>query len=360
SKPIVFDISLTLLNDTGTILKEYSVAKIWELLNRIEDACIAVSSPQKTAETEVTPTGYSMPGIWIDDADEGRSRFWIFPENKLMAFCYTESDSGWVMAPYEFAFFCRRGEKDFDDSCVFITARGNEQIINNADSIMDQSEIVSATFICSGKDDNGLIGKISFSPESGECPEWFDWRSFRRLHKNGRLHSRFMRIVSDIYNPASPLSVLFHNTAPFLTDEMDCLIGVDNDYIYLWDAPQPDRFVLRCDVEDAERFWYEPVYHVGRPGGNLREAVMGPQHPMYILPRFTDLDKHISERHRRFAEACRNVTIDSQITIYHTPRHPQGILCFNNFSVVFPLDDDCAELKQYGVVKVTDRSQLFE
>lgn len=358
-KPIVFDVTLTLLNnDTAELAAGYSVAKMWELLNRIEDACVAVSSPQMTADTEIAPTGYTMPGIWVDDKDEGQSRFWIFPENKLMAFCYQRSGCEWVMKPYEFVFYRRNGERGFQDSCLFATARGNEQIINNG-GVMQPSEVVTAAYSLYDSDEYAPFGEIFFRPESGDAPPWFDWHSFRRLPSDDERHTRFIQVIADIYDTATPLSMFFRNTAPFLTDEMDALIAIDNEYIYVSDAPAPDRFVLRCDMEDGEHFWYEPVYHSSKPAGNLRNIVVTEEHPLYILPRFSDMDNPVSERHRRFAEACRNTDINSQITIYHTPKHPQGLLCFNNFSVIFPLADDCEELKRYGVMKITRRDDIF-
>ncbi|MBD5249940.1 MAG: hypothetical protein HDS56_02025 [Barnesiella sp.] len=356
-KPIVFDVTLSLLGKDRHLAEEdYSVARIWEVVSRIEDACIAVSSPQKTAETEVAPSGYTMPGIWVDDADEGRSRFWIFPENKLMAFCYTLSDGGWVLSPYEFVFYRHGGRSGFENYCIFVTTRGNRQIINNG-GMMEPTEIVSAGYACGEKDEYGLFGEIEFEIESGEAPRWFDWRAFRRLPSAHPLHERFMQVISDVYDPASPHSCLFSNAGAFLTDELDALTAIDNDYIYVSDLPAPDRYVMRCDRDDSERFWYEPVFRTVKAAGSLRDIEISPRHPLYILPR--RCSHPVSERHRRFAEACQNINIDSQITIYHTAAHPAGVLCFNNFSIVFPLDDDCAELKRYGVVCITDRSELF-
>lgn len=350
-KPMVFEVTLNILSRAvDELADDCTPAQLWATLNAIEQACLAVSSPQMTADSSVTPSGYSMPGIWVDDADEGRSRFWIFPENKLMAFCYEQSGCEWVMKPYEFVFYSHAGEEGFAEFCLFVTARGNEQAID-CDGVMQPSEAVSCSYDCG---DDLPFDEISFSPERSEIPAWMDWRSFRRLPAGDPLHTRYSRVVADIYNPASPLSRLYRNSAPFLTDSLDSLIAIDNDYIYLSDLPAPSRFTLSLDPE-GEYYRYEPVYH-RRPAMNLREVEISPEHPLYILPR--RCDKPTSERHRRFIEACRNTTMDSQVTIYHTRRHPGGILCFNNFSILFPLDDDLAELTRYGAVKVSHRSEL--
>ncbi|MDE6485664.1 MAG: hypothetical protein K2L14_09780 [Duncaniella sp.] len=357
-KPQVFDIALSILSgDMKELVADWSVARIWEMLSRIENACVTVSSPQKTADAGVNPVGYIMPGIWIDDADGGKSRFWIFPENKIMAFCY-ECIGGyeWVMRPYEFVFYQRTGEQEFEDFCVITTARGNEQIIEQG-GVMDPDQMVTASYTLGRNNGFTYFGKISFTPLTVDAPSWMNWHSFRRLRPGSELHTRYSSLIADLYNPASPLSRFFRNAAPFLTDELNALVAIDNDYIYLSDLQMPDRYEMRCDVANDERYWYEPVYRTAPKGTNLRDIEISEEHPLYILPRFADRFK--SDRHRRFAEACRNTDIGSQITIYHTGSNPRRVLCFNNFSIVFPLTDDYAELLGYGVERITRRSDLL-
>lgn len=356
-KPGVFDISLEQLRqDEVKGYENYSIARLWNMLNTIEDACIAVSSPQKLAETNTEITGYSMPGIWVDDADRGKSRFWIFPENKFMAFCYQKSGAAWELIPYEFSFYSQRGDNDMDDTCIFITAKGNEQVIDDG-GIMQSTEIVPAKYHLGEADEYGSFGKISFEIETRCCPEWFNWHSFKRLPRASTLHQRFMHLSTNIYNPESPHSHLFRNTAPFLTDALDALVATDGDFLYVSDLPKPDKYILRCDKDDNERFWYEPYYKNGEPSRNLRNLVISSEHPLYIIPGYFNLDKHTTERKRRFAEAVMNTELSNQVTIYHTSRHPRGVLCFNNFSVTFPLDN--GELESYGVEIITDRKEFF-
>lgn len=356
-KPGVFDISLEQLRqDEVKGYESYSIARLWNMLNTIEDACIAVSSPQKIAETNTEITGYSMPGIWIDDADQGKSRFWIFPENKIMAFCYQKSGAAWELIPYEFTFFSQRGDDDIDDKCMLITARGNEQVVDDG-GIMQSSEIVAAKYQLGEADGYGSFGEITFEIETGSCPKWFNWHSFKRLPRTSTMHKRFMQIAADIYNPESPHSLLFSNTAPFLTDALDALVATDVDYLYVSDLPKPDKFILRCDSDDKGRFWYEPYYKDGEPSRNLRSLLISAEHPLYIIPGFYDLDKHTDEHKHRFAEAAMNTELRNQVTIYHTSRHPGGVLCFNNFSMTFPIDT--GELESYGVEIITDRKEFF-
>lgn len=357
-KPAVFDISLEQLRQmvVGNF-EDYSIARVWELLNRIEDACIAVSSPQKTADTNIEITGYSMPGICVDDADRGKSRFWIFPENKFMAFCYQQTGPVWELIPYELAFFRPENDDEIGDNCIFVTAKGNEQIINSGEW-MQPDEIVFATYRLGEADSNGSFSKIEFEAETGSTPRWFDWRSFKRLSKGETLYRQFKQAVTDIYNPASPHSLLFCNTTPFLTDSLDSLVATDNDYLYISDLPRPEKFILKSYEGDGDRFWYEPSYSNAEPGRSLRDLVVSETHPLYIIPRFIDIDEKKPDLHRRFAEAVLNTDLSNQITIYRTSRRPEGILCFNNFSLMIPLTTDVIE--KFGIEVITDKKEFFK
>lgn len=357
-KPAVFDISLEQLRQmVAGNFEDYSIARVWELLNRIEDACIAVSSPQKTADTNTEITGYSMPGIWVDDADRGKSRFWIFPENKFMVFCYHKAGAGWQLTPYEFTFFRPKNDDEIGDNCIFVTAKGNEQIINSGE-LMQPDEIVFATYHLGEADDYGSFGEIEFEAETGSTPWWFDWRRFKRLSKGGARYRHFKQAVTDIYNPASPHSLLFCNTAPFLTDSLDSLVATDNDYLYISDLPRPEKFILKSYEGDGDRFWYEPSYSKAEPGRSLRNIVVSETHPLYIIPRFIDIDEKKPDLHRRFAEAVLNTNLSNQITIYRTSRRPEGILCFNNFSLMIPLSTDVIE--KFGIEVITDKKEFFK
>lgn len=364
-KPMIFDITLKKLQEVEAHgLSHYSVAEIWDMLDNIENACLATASPQRASDAEVTMAGYSMPGIWVDDSDEGRSRFWIFPENKLMAFCYRSNGAGWQLVPYEFVFFCSNNGDDFSESCTFATAKGNDDIIGKSDAMTEASEIVSTSYVtdCIAENDE-LFDKISFTIQSGNTPEWMDWHSFRRLDAADPLHARYMKVVKDIYDPESTQSLLFENVGALLTDAMNSLIAVDNEYLYVSDMPRPERFILICDKAKGYRFTYEPVFGKQPEVTGLRNAIVSEEHPLYLLPRdFPEPEnqtdkKHIKERERLFKEACRNMDFGDQISIYRSPRYKRGNLCFNRFSLLFSLDEE--EIEKYGALRITKPAELF-
>lgn len=360
--PLAFDVvTRTLQQYARADFEDFTPAVAWGLLRAVEKSCVSVSSPQKGTESELTATGLSMPGIWVDDADDGTSRFWVFPENKLMAFCYKLKDGCWSLIPYEFVVLKEKGGDDFTETCVFVTPAGNRQILSGGSGMMQQSETVCASYeYYRDNDEFDLFSTISFVVESGERPEWMDWNSFTRLSRSDLRHNVFMQSLSDIYDPASPIHFLFNNVAPFMTDVLDSLIGMDNNFLYISDRPAPDGQRLICDEEDGERFWYDPLFRSVRQTANLRNVVISEEHPLYVVPRFTRRDLPMPKRQLSFVEAVENTDMESQITIYHTPQHPEGILCFNRFSLLFPLDDKAAELRSYGVKRLTDRGQFFQ
>lgn len=354
-KPLAFDTSIEYIDQSELSgFRDYTIARIWHLLDSVEDACLALSSPQKASDSKTEFSGYSMPGIWVDDTDEGRTRFWIFPENKLMAFCYQKYyHDEWHLIPYEFAFLKNKNKNAFSDSCLFISAEGNRQILSDAHGVMSPSEAVLLSYRCGLPDyEYGTFSSINFEFEAGKRPLWYDWNSFTRLYSDDPRNIEFLQVISDIYNPDTIPHMLFKNAGPFMTDSVDAIIGMDNDFLYVSDMSSPAFFLLTQYKEAEGQFWYEPRFLV-HP--NLRNVIISDKHPLYIVPRTARLDHPLNERHRRFAEAVANIGINDQVTICRTEFGKEGILVFNKFSQVFRL----SELEAFGVVRITHRSQLW-
>ncbi len=356
-KPVIYEITIRALERMRP--EDYTAAVMWEMLNRIEDSCIAVASPQGAADSGMGASGYSMPGIWVDDADGGRSRFWVFPENMLMAFCFSRRGGEWEMDPMEFIFMGREDEGEDGLTCSFITARGNEQILNGDTGIVDPTEVVTADFGTEWNADNGEMESISFEPLSGDAPLWMDWKEFRRLPRSDGRLARFREVIAGIYTPGGRLSAGFRNRGWFMTDIVDALIALDGEYLYVSARPAASRYLLRPVKDSGESYEYV-ADSAGSGTASLRDITISEEYPLYLLPRRGSTPDHMPARRRRFVEACRNTGIDSQVTVYHTPRHPRGILCFNKFSVTFALDDGGEEIISYGAIKITDRKDFFK
>lgn len=336
-KPMIFDVVLDELHRTT---EPISIVDLWEKTDRIENACVAVSSPQKAADVRMRPNGFSMPGIWVDDADDGETRFWIFPENKYMAFCYERDGQAWRLSPYEFVFFISDSDDHSDDYCVMVTARGNEQVIESG--VMQPSEAVSASYKLNGD-------VIRFRLKSWQAPAWFNWHYFCRLQEDDTRNSLFRQVIADVYDSNSPHSMLFSNLGSLLTDTIDALVAMDMECLYIYDGPIPKRFAL---ISDDGRYYYCPTAASSR---SLRSIDISAKHPLYIVPRFLNLDAPMSERQRAVAEVAMNTNLSNQVTIYRTASHPDGLLCFNYFSTSIPL----SEASTFGLKKVTSRYDFW-
>ncbi|MDE7160960.1 MAG: hypothetical protein K2O24_09005 [Muribaculaceae bacterium] len=365
SVPVIFNIIMEDLEQKAADMDdpaeraECSVARFWYMLSRIEDACRFVSSPQHISDSRISNDGYIMPGIWVDDHDEGRTRFWIFPDNKLMAFCYHDTGRGWQLEPFEFGFPTSQEDDEPGGVCVIATSEGNRQMIESLKGNMRQSEIVSASYDLDDEEKYWPFGKISFKCHTREHPEWFDWTCFRRLAGDDIRHGGFKEVLKDIYDPESPQSVLLSNIGDFMTDAENALVAIDREFIYVTASVSKCRYILTCrDTDNGERYRYEPASGGGVEDLNLLNVEISEDAPLYLLPRFRKPENRLSASRLRFAEAVRNVDLEHQITIYPMRKCPGGVLCLNNFSLMIPLEPEV--LKEYGIRKIVSREELLK
>ncbi len=360
-KPVLFDDTIILLQTLAESdiedeqMKKYTPAWFWRKLDSLENVTITTSSPQAAAETHVIPIGYRMNGIWIDDKDYGKTRFWIFPDNKLMAFCYVYDNPEWKLVPYEFCFYGTEYDDTVDDICIFASHLGNEQLLTHSESIADKGEIICLNFEKNQIDENGDYSEIRFYSDTDNIPEWCDWRNFRKLLPDENQYDRFMNALKSIYDPNSSESRLFDNICPLLTDALNCLVAVDLEYLYVSDIRKPDRFAMTCRDKDEEIFSYDHYYNHGEPKVNLLELEISPEQPLYLIPRFNNPSDRRDDRYRNFCEAVAETQLGHQITIYHNPKKGKSLLCFNKFSLVFEL----SELEAYGVRRYTSRERFL-
>lgn len=352
SKPLIFDSVLDALRSAEADTSHCTPLWFWNLLNTIEDSCMSAASPARFAESMLGFTGYSMSGIWIDNKDEGQNRFWIFPENKFMAFCYSRADGNWVLTPYEFCFYSKKYESEIDDICTFVTAKGNRQILSSPYCTMDNQEIVTAYYELGSKDAYGSFGEIRFESEAKEIPSWFDWNSFSRLQPFDERFALFSKLLSDLYDSNSPYSVLFSNVAPFITDSVDCLIAIDNDYIYVSDIRKPDIWLLKRDMDGSDMYWYLP-YYKKEPPRNLINLEVSEDNPVYLFPRNVVSEFSIPDKYKKLFEAVDNTEIGDQISIYQLNESSRKMICLNRFSCIYAIDDLLRDLGRFGVRRLS-------
>ncbi|MCM1522748.1 MAG: hypothetical protein NC039_08880 [Muribaculaceae bacterium] len=364
-----------------------TVARAWEVIDEIADSIRLLESAEELAETRVVSDGYAMHGIWVDDRDDGLDRFWIFPDNKLMAFCYSREGTQWHLQPYEFCFYRRDYENEFSDICAMVTARGNYQVLRGGS--IGKDEMVFLNYELSHDDhDNEELTGIRFASETGMYPAWMTWRSFNRLPKGDKLYREYRAVLDRIYNPESEmLSEPIKNIASWLTDAIGCLTAVDYDYLYISArfGTTPHFLTTEPDGQDA---W---LYLARDDGEYLRQSLraieVSDEQPLYLIPRsqeiFADTDKGFEVKelvrkslnedshndtpaemarrkalaYRVFKECACLTELGDQITIYNAgPRREDAVLCFNRFSKTFLL----STLADYGVVRITSRQEFFE
>lgn len=340
--PLIFDFALDRLYKKFYELEEgatsaVSTAWLWNILNEIEDELMRVASPQRYSSSDLKVTGLSMPGIWVDDHDRGKSRFWVFPQNKHMAFCYSRRQGRWSLTPYEFCFY-RNNDGVWAPYCGVATARGNNRVIERECDKVPDSELASVDFKTEDIDEGGNFHRLSFLSDGGKFPGWFDWRSFRRLPDTGLDFRRFKEALEEIYEPGSFQGARFVNEGWRFTDVVNALVGIDGDYLYVSDFVARANFRLTYEIEDGMGyFWYDGE-SIGKPSGrNLLTIEISERQPLYAIPRPEAIPDSLSGEERLLAEASSATKPGDQITVY-TATDGRKQLCFNSLGAIFPLE----------------------
>lgn len=354
SKPLVFEQVLAILNDVRS-QADYTIctpAWFWALLSSIVHSCAITDSPTLLADSMLEVAGYSMPGIWIDDCDNGNNRFWIFPENKYMAFCYSQEGESWTLTPFEFCFYSSKHPHEISDICVFVTAKGNRQLLATPTVPVDPKELATMEYIIRNRDKDGRFREISFRPITATDSANFNWNKFTRLHSDDKSFEKYTHILDQLYEPSSPLSALLTNAAPVMTDALNCLIAIDADYIYISDIRRPEKFTIEKDHTVCEAYNYNARYR-SQPPRNLMNLEISGQHPLYLLPRNAESRGHVPNNYKRLIQAIDNTDIQDQITIYQTSSTTPKLLCFNRFSCIYDIDALLRDLSHLGANCIT-------
>ncbi|MCH5235615.1 MAG: hypothetical protein J1E16_09985 [Muribaculaceae bacterium] len=325
-------------------------------------------------------------GIWIDESDLGKSRFWIFPINLRMIFCYSFEYGSWHLNVHE-------AISDYDDE--------NEEYVL---TIISPEE--SKNGILNGKLSSESIHemRVNYSDESGEYleklefhhlnqrPQWFDFDSMMRLDSSSELHTRFLEIINKLYNlPPLGISLPLINPSAWMTDASNCLIGMDEKYIYL-----KDKGIVRHILKIAENLEGEYYQYLPIPSKNQWSSLFGikisDESPLYIISRneadYPDMDpkdeikkmidspieiidkpkisesqdyayilRREAETYRRFKEAVFSTPFPGEITIYAILDKDKEYkkICFNKCGVIVDLDK---AISLYGMKKITSLDEI--
>lgn len=364
--------------------KEYPLppAALWGMLNNVSCDLEVNSSPAELLDSHVETDGYVMRGIWVDDAKNNQNRFWVFPNNKLMAFCFYLKNGEWILNPYEFVFTKLEHEYEFDNICLMATAKGNEQAITSGK--INEEELVRLKYELGDRDEEGRFQTIRFELESGsDYPYWMNWRSFRRLPFDHQLAKEYKAIIDKIYNGSEMLRCCdYRNIGSWVTDSPDCLVCLDSEFLYLSDiALEKNGYLELINAgEDYPLYDYYVRFAKKDPVFNIFGLEISEDQPMYVISRnpmfYAGLDETLNRkslvkvfhnreernaflrRYEDFKETVMGTEFSDQLTIYKNLRgNFPAILCFNKISRTFIIDEI---LEWFGVRKFTSREAMVK
>ena len=375
-------VALDALKDPEMDDESFPTAALWGMLRNVAFDLQSNSSPAELLDSHVELNGYAMRGIWVDDSPAEHRRFWVFPNNKLMAFCYSFRNREWILKPYEFAFYKLEYEYEFADTCVMATVKGNEQGLLKGK--IEENELVRLSYELEDRDEEGRFQTIRFAPESGsDYPYWMDWRSFRRLPLEDSLTVEYAEVIEAIYRGTEMFNDFgFRNIAPWLTDSQDCLVGLDCDFIYLVDFALDRKGYLEKISGKGEYLLYDYCvdFSMRNKGFGLFGVEISEEQPIYVVSRnplfYEGLNERLKagnlveaipnkadrnaflRRYEDFKETVFSTEFSDQVTIYKGLRHDSSaVLCFNKISRNFLID----ELTEwFGVRKFTSREEMLK
>lgn len=317
-------------------------------MDEIATACRALVISECQRVEGAVFQGLYMGGIWIDDADNGQTRFWVFPDNITGAFCYRRNGIGWKLDAYDFR--VRPSDvPDRRDSFSLVAPEANRRYTLSPDYVIEDDQMASGTYD-EKSDTGGESTGISFYEGPRKLPAWFNWRRWERLPGDSVMYQEFRSVLTDIYSPASPQSRLFLNSAPEITDVVNNLTAIDHRYIYIYDW-QPERFRMR--ETSPQRFYYEGVPRENMSQRALFDLDISPRHPLYAFPITMRRSKHGHGPFDRLAEILSEGGNIVNVSIIHPSLGPFAVAMFPDYGYTVQLDMD--SLTPLGVKKFTSR-----
>lgn len=361
--PIIADHITSLLRDLENDV-QHSAAQFWNILDEICETLRGGDSPSDLSDLGMVSLPFDMPGLWVDDSDLGRSRFWVVPDNFRMIFCYEFNGSRMKLTPYELIL-------NYISDVAYgtlVTPLANELLLKSGRTPI--AEFVSFDFKF-GNVPKGYADAMHLSPDSPTRPDWFDWSAFLRLHPGDVRYHKFMDLIHYYYIESEMLRTEdLRNDYRWMSDCINTLVAVDREYIYIWDRPAEGQFRLLPVGDEEDHFVYGCDTSLVPPG--LLGVKPDKEHPLYLIPRtaegFANADLLMCQRgitveeqelYRRFKDAAQNTGINDMISIYRIGRKQADRLtrlCFNNYSVTVDFD---RALTHYGIRRYASLKELI-
>ncbi|MDE6079510.1 MAG: hypothetical protein K2G35_05550 [Duncaniella sp.] len=324
-----------------------SSARYWLMLQQVAMAALASAAPDTLDAAGLTTYGLRLPGIWKDNEDGGVKRFWIFPANYHFAFCYERTSAGdWFLNPYEFSAYTTDITSDDCDSDYLVVAEAShsQTIIANGGCGSNADGIAYARFKRTlDSDCNPTV--LNLLPMKPTLPPPLPWDRFDRLSPHDHLFKEALEVVRNPQYRAYGYNCLINI--------VNNIVGVDRDYIYLYDYPlEVVPFAIPADAKSTDpalKFTYKAGEdNDGKDNDGKDNDSKNFRHlnltdiaasglPVYAIPRqprCIDKSKASPDFLDRLLYAMGNTSNDDSVTIYHFGSDDDHtIIFFTSFSV---------------------------
>lgn len=337
-KPLAFDEILGMIEEriAGEAKEREDCNALWmySLVANIGGICRSLVLAEGTRRGVERFSELSLEGIWIDDADRGRSRFWIFPQFNQMAFCYEYDGRTWRLRPYEFRVRLAESE-DYWDAFILVAPEDNLRFILSPESVIETSRIASGLIEGEFSEAMDELLRLTMREDSRSFPQWVSWRRWERLSADDERYGRFHGLLMDLYDPLSPGSLFLENMAPDLVDRINNLIGRDNEYLYVYDW-QPRRFAIRERGRDM--FVYEVATDDEVPPQSLLRMKVSEEHPLYAIPLELERRRYGNSALDRLAEILTDAENIRDAFIIHPADGADPRLCLPTYGFTIALN----------------------
>lgn len=352
-KPIVFDEWMSIIDNHLAEPDKLSICSpLWMAysLTDVSRACRALVISEQRRIANENFQGVYMRGIWIDDADGGSTRFWIFPDNTLSAFCYQRDGMTWQLLPYELRVRPALNSS-YMDGFALIAPRGSLSYTLSSDRIVEPDQMATGSCEVEADEATGEIRLLKLFKVLRPFPDWLNWHEWRRLSPDDPLYDTLHRALLDIYDPCCPYSLLFRNPFAELTDCSNNLVGRDEKYLYVHDR-NPMRFAIREEEPDRFNYAADSGRELLTPKA-LFELDISEAHPLYAIPLKMGVSTYRNAEVDRLAAILTDADNIAEACIIRSERTRHPRLAFTAYAITIALSPE--NIAAAGILKFTKR-----